>query len=78
MRIVVVAESRKRDPQSQDEIRRRIREACQLHFDMGPDDIQLVAPGVIPRTTSGKVRRQQTRRTYEAGEFAAASSQVSG
>ena len=73
MRIVVVAESRKRDPQSQDEIRRRIREACQLHFDMGPDEIQLVAPGSIPRTTSGKVRRQQTRRAYEAGELAAAS-----
>jgi acyl-CoA synthetase (AMP-forming)/AMP-acid ligase II len=72
MRIVVVAESRKRDPQSQDEIQRRIREACQLHFDMGPDDIQLVAPGAIPRTTSGKVRRQQTRRAYEAGELAAA------
>ena len=53
MRIVVVAESRKRDPQSQDEIRRRIREACQLHFDMGPDDIQLVTPGSIPRTRRG-------------------------
>ena len=76
MRIVVVAESRKRDPQSQDEIQRRIREACQLHFDMGPDDIQLVAPGAIPRTTSGKVRRQQTRQAYEAGELAAAPSQV--
>ncbi len=77
MRIVVVAESRKRDPQSQNEIQRRIREACQLHFDMGPDDIQLVAPGAIPRTTSGKVRRQQARRAYEAGEFTAASSEVS-
>ena len=71
MRIVVVAESRRRDPQSQDDIQRRVREACQLHFDMGPDDIQLVAPGVIPRTTSGKVRRQQTRRAYEDGELAA-------
>lgn len=73
MQIVVVAESRKRDPHSQDEIRRRIREACQLHFDIGPDDIQLVAPGAIPRTTSGKVRRQHTRRAYESGELAAAS-----
>jgi acyl-CoA synthetase (AMP-forming)/AMP-acid ligase II len=72
MRIVVVAESRKRDPQSQHEMAGRIREACQLHFDMGPDDIQLVAPGAIPRTTSGKVRRQHTRQAYADGEFAAA------
>ena len=72
MRIVVVAESRRRDAQSQSDIQRRVREACQLHFDMGPDDVRLVAPGVIPRTTSGKVRRQQTRRAYEDGELAAA------
>lgn len=71
MRIVVVAESRKRDAQSQHEIQRRIREACQLHFDMGPDEIQLVLPGSIPRTTSGKVRRQQTRKAYETGDLAA-------
>ncbi len=73
MRIVVVAESRRRDAEAQEVIQRRIREACQLHFDMGPDDIRLVAPGAIPRTTSGKVRRQDTRRAYVAGTMAALS-----
>lgn len=73
MQIVVVAETRQRDPELQEAIRRRIREACQLHFDMGPDDIHLVTPGAIPRTTSGKVRRQETRRAYEGGEMAASS-----
>jgi acyl-CoA synthetase (AMP-forming)/AMP-acid ligase II len=67
--IVVVAETRLRDPQARQEaareIRRRIHDACLF----GPDEVLLVRPGTIPRTTSGKVRRQECKRRYLAGEL---------
>ncbi len=64
-RVVIVAETRARDREALDTITRGIREACQDAFLFGPDDVRLVAPGAIPRTTSGKVRRQACKRWYQ-------------
>ena len=44
-------------------VRRRIRETAGLELDR----IVLAPPGTIPRTTSGKVRRSETRARLEAG-----------
>lgn len=63
-RVVVVAETRLRQPDQQAALVRRIRENCQAAFLFGPDDVQLVPGGGIPRTTSGKVRRAECRRMY--------------
>lgn len=68
-RIVVMAETRRLDAETQAELTARIRAACHRHFDTGPDDIWLVAPGAIPRTTSGKVRRHACRQAYEARDI---------
>jgi fatty-acyl-CoA synthase len=46
-----------------DSVRRRIREVCGLELDR----IVVTPPGTIPRTTSGKVRRAETRTRLEAG-----------
>jgi fatty-acyl-CoA synthase len=43
--------------------RRRIRETAGLELDR----VILTPPGTIPRTTSGKVRRSETRARFEAG-----------
>lgn len=63
-RVVVLGETRARDTQLRAEMIRQIRSRCHDAFLFGPDDIVLVAPGSIPRTTSGKIRRRECRRSY--------------
>jgi acyl-CoA synthetase (AMP-forming)/AMP-acid ligase II len=46
-----------------------IRTCVTAEFGVGPE-IQLCPKRAIPTTTSGKVRRQEARRMYEAGELA--------
>jgi len=49
------------------EVRRRVRETAGLDL----DDIVVAPPGTIPRTTSGKVRRAETRARYRSGTLVA-------
>ena len=67
VKIVVIAETRLRDSDARSNLTVAIRDACQTQFDLGPDEIHLVPPGSIPRTTSGKVRRQECRTWRTAG-----------
>jgi len=46
-----------------DHVRRRIRETSGLELDR----VVVAPPGTIPRTTSGKVRRSETRERFQAG-----------
>jgi fatty-acyl-CoA synthase len=46
-----------------DHVRRRVRETSGLEI----DHVVLTPPGTIPRTTSGKVRRAETRDRFKAG-----------
>ena len=46
-----------------DEVRRRVRETAGLDI----DHVVVAPPGTIPRTTSGKVRRAETRARFQAG-----------
>jgi fatty-acyl-CoA synthase len=46
-----------------DLVRRRIRETAGLEL----DDVVVTPPGTIPRTTSGKVKRSETRTRFQAG-----------
>jgi fatty-acyl-CoA synthase len=46
-----------------DHVRRRVRETAGLEL----DQVVLTPPGTIPRTTSGKVRRSETRARFQAG-----------
>jgi fatty-acyl-CoA synthase len=46
-----------------DHVMRRVRETAGLELDR----VVLTPPGTIPRTTSGKVRRAETRARFEAG-----------
>lgn len=68
-KVVVVAETRLRDPEARAQMCMRIRIQCHDAFLFGPDDIRLVPPGAIPRTTSGKLRRQACKTLYLDGEF---------
>ncbi|MFN7913847.1 MAG: fatty acyl-AMP ligase [Vicinamibacterales bacterium] len=63
--VVAVVEVRAggRTPDTEEVVRRRLREAAGLDL----HQVVLVAPGTIPRTTSGKVRRGETRARLDAG-----------
>ena len=67
-RLVVVAETRLRDPAARDDLRRRIVEASRAILpDMPPEEVVLVPPHAIPKTSSGKLRRAATREAYLDG-----------
>jgi 1-acyl-sn-glycerol-3-phosphate acyltransferase len=69
-RLVVVAETRLRDPTAREELRRRIVEATRAILpDMPPEEVVLAPPHAIPKTSSGKLRRAATRALYESGEL---------
>jgi 1-acyl-sn-glycerol-3-phosphate acyltransferase len=66
-RLVVMAETRVTDAAA----RARLTEACQRAaadvVDGGADEIHLVGPRTIPKTSSGKIRRGDCRELYERG-----------
>ncbi len=49
------------DPEA---IRRRLRAAVVMEHEVTPHEIVLVRPGALPRTTSGKLSRRNTRDAY--------------
>jgi acyl-CoA synthetase (AMP-forming)/AMP-acid ligase II len=62
--VVVIVETRLRKAPEREQIERQIRDKCHDFLLFGPDIIQFVTPGSIPRTTSGKIRRQVYKRLY--------------
>jgi fatty-acyl-CoA synthase len=60
---VVEARASARPDEVIDHVRRRIRETAGLELDR----VMVAPPGTIPRTTSGKVRRAETRVRFQAG-----------
>ena len=63
--VVAVLETRASAAQDDlpDRVRRRVREAAGLEVDR----VLVAPPGTIPRTSSGKIRRAETRARFEAG-----------
>ncbi|GAA1934324.1 fatty acyl-AMP ligase [Kitasatospora viridis] len=55
-----------------EQLRERIRRAVQESQRLEADEIVLVRRGSLPKTSSGKVQRRETRRRYLDGEFGAA------
>ena len=47
----------------------RIRSAILAHTGIRPHTVRLLAPGTIPRTSSGKLRRNEALRRFLAGEL---------
>jgi acyl-CoA synthetase (AMP-forming)/AMP-acid ligase II len=52
-----------------DDLRHRVRKAILQNFDLRPYDVVFLRNGTLPKTTSGKVQRRETRRRYLAGEL---------
>ena len=69
-RLVVMAESRRRNPEAQEKMKADIRSISLDLTGTAPDAIELVSPRTVPKTSSGKIRRQSARALFEQGTFA--------
>ncbi len=67
--LVVVAETRRHDPQElarlATEVRRRVSSAIKV----APDVVELVPPHTVPKTPSGKLRRAESRARFVGGRL---------
>ncbi|MEU6378904.1 fatty acyl-AMP ligase [Streptomyces sp. NPDC046909] len=73
-RVVVVAEHVRNVPLADIDVPalvRTVRAAVSARHGLRLSDVVLVAPGTVPRTSSGKVSRALTRERYLAGAYAA-------
>ncbi|MDP6343773.1 MAG: AMP-binding protein [Alphaproteobacteria bacterium] len=64
-RLIVVAETRLKEADELDELRRRIAAAAVDLLAQPPDDIVLPPPHTLPKTSSGKLRRSSARALFE-------------
>ena len=68
-RLVVVAESREKSPDARIAITRAIESAAIGHLGSPPDEVHLVAPYTVLKTSSGKIRRRALRELFEQGRL---------
>lgn len=68
-RMVVVAETRATRGDELERIRSEVVSAVDAAVGMPPDEVCLVPPQAVPKTSSGKVRRSETRKLYESGQL---------
>jgi fatty-acyl-CoA synthase len=66
-KLVIVAESREEDRAKRSAIVAAINEQISQGLGMPPDRVELIPPGSIPKTSSGKLRRDETKQLYLAG-----------
>jgi 1-acyl-sn-glycerol-3-phosphate acyltransferase len=71
-RLVVVAETREEGSGARQRIQRAITEQVATAIGLPPDTVNLIRPHSIPKTSSGKLRHEETRRLYLAGSLGAA------
>ena len=66
-KLVVVAETRERDAARRTAIAQKVTELVTQGLGLPPDRVELIPPGSIPKTSSGKLRREETKQLYVAG-----------
>ena len=70
-KLIVVAESRERQPSQRAMIAAAVTEQVAQGLGLPPDRVELIPPGSIPKTSSGKLRREETKQLYLAGTLSA-------
>lgn len=68
-RLVVVAETRSTVPQQMAVLRQAVADTVVDFLGLPPDDVVLVPPGSVPKTSSGKLRRSAARELYLGGQL---------
>ena len=70
--LVVVAETRARDPLERERLANAVTERVAAAVEVPPDEVVLVAPGGVLKTSSGKLRRAATREQFVQGALGTA------
>ena len=70
-KLVIVAESRESDAAARSRIAAAVTERVSEGLGLPPDRIELIPPGSIPKTSSGKLRREETKQLYLDGALTA-------
>jgi 1-acyl-sn-glycerol-3-phosphate acyltransferase len=70
-KLVVVAETRERDAARRSGIASSVTDLVTQGLGLPPDRVELIPPGSIPKTSSGKLRREETKQLYLAGTLSA-------
>jgi fatty-acyl-CoA synthase len=70
-KLLVVAESRESDRLRCAAITAAVTQEISQGLGLPPDRVELIPPGSIPKTSSGKLRREETRQLYLAGTLSA-------
>jgi 1-acyl-sn-glycerol-3-phosphate acyltransferase len=65
--LVIVAETRAADPEARDRIVAAVTEQVSAAIGVPPDQVALAPPGAVPKTSSGKIRRAETRDLFRDG-----------
>jgi len=73
-KLIVVAETREREARRRAAIAAAVTEQVSQGLGLPPDRVELIPPGSIPKTSSGKLRREETKQLYLTGKLAAAKS----
>jgi len=68
-RIVVVAETKEESAEGRARIEREVERAVADLVGVPPDEVRIVPPGVVPKTSSGKIRHSACRESYLSGEL---------
>jgi acyl carrier protein len=66
-RLVIVAETRERDETARDRLQQTVTEQVVSALGTPPDIVVIAAPGAVPKTSSGKIRRSAARDAYVRG-----------
>jgi 1-acyl-sn-glycerol-3-phosphate acyltransferase len=70
-KLVVVAETRETDRLLQDQIEAEIISRVDAQLGLPPDVVRLVAPQTVPKTSSGKIRRDACKQMYVRDQLSA-------
>ncbi len=65
--LVVVAETRAQEAAERDRLVTAVTERVAVAVEVPPDEVVLVPPGAVPKTSSGKVRRAATKELFLGG-----------
>lgn len=68
-RVVIAFETSVREQAGRDEVASEVRKAVRTATGLTVDDVVPLAAGVLPKTSSGKLKRNETRALYENGQL---------
>jgi len=71
-KLVVVAEVRERDSRRHPAIAAAVTQQVSQGLGLPPDRVELIPPGSLPKTSSGKLRREETKQLFLKGQLSVA------